>query len=83
MNFWYCSHYRVLIENVVGACNREFIVEEFFKLLGCETSDGTIEDSATTAKRWAAFLQKMAIQMNVTSPLGHDHAGHMAIDAVR
>ena len=30
-----------------------------------------------------AAVQKMAIQMNVKNSLGRDHAGHMAIDAVR
>ena len=61
-----------------GPCNRQFVLDEFLKLLGCETSDGKIHDSATTAKQWAALLHEMAIEMTV----GSGHSGHMAIDAV-
>ena len=82
-NIWYCSFYRMLIDNFVGACNKDSAVDEFLKLTGCETSDGKKEDSEITAQRWSQFLEKMAVQMvmNSGSP-EHVHAGYMAIDAV-
>jgi hypothetical protein len=83
VNLWYCSHYRMIIESVVGMCNQEVVIDEFLRVLGCETSDGTTEVSDSTANRWVKFLQRMAIRMTVDSPLGSFHAGHMAIDAVR
>ena len=84
LNVWYCSHYRILFENILApSCNRERVVEEFLKVLGCETHDGQIEDFAHTAKRWTAFLKKMAVRMSMTHQLGNSNAGHMAIDGVR
>ena len=81
-----CSIYRMLIENLVGPCNRNAVIDEFHKVLGCTTEhdqqNNVVEDSAITAKRWVGFLQKMAIQMTVSGPLGNDHKGHMAVDAV-
>ena len=82
-NIWYCSFYRMLINNFVGACNKDTAVDEFLKLTGCETSDGKKENPAITAQRWSQFLEKMAVQMVVDSDSPeHVHAGHMAIDAV-
>ena len=83
VNVLYCSQYRMLIENLLGPCNRKLVVEEFFKFLGCETDSVEKEDSEITAKRWVGFLRKMAVQMTVNSPLANEHRGHMAIDAVR
>ena len=83
VNVLYCSQYRMLIENLLGHCNRELVVEEFFKFLGCETDSVKREGSDITAKRWVNFLEKMAIQMTVSGPNPNDHQGHMAIDAVR
>ena len=86
VNVLYCSQYRMLIENLLGSCNRNLVVKEFFKFLGCEHHDEDLqvlkEDSSITAKRWAIFLQKMAIKMTVSSPLSTGHKGHMAIDGV-
>ena len=82
VNVLYCSQYRMLIENLLGPCNRKIVLEEFFKFLGCETDSLEIEDSRITAKRWVGFLQKMAVNMAIKSPLERDHQGHMAIDAV-
>ena len=83
VNFWYCKIYQLLIENVLGPCNRKVVLGEFSKLIGCGTDSIENEASEITAKRWAGFFQKMAIQMTVNSPLENDHQGHMAIDAVR
>ena len=82
VNVLYCSQYRMLIENLLGPCNRKTVLKEFFELLGCETDSVTKEDSKDTAKRWVGFLQKMAVQMAIKSPLASDHQGYMAIDAV-
>jgi len=79
-----CSDiYKVITENLVSPCNREDVLTELYKFLGCETKNVAIEDSYTTAKRWSKFLRKMAIPMKSSSPLGDSHVGHMAIDAVR
>ena len=83
MNVFYCEHYEMAIKALVGQCNQKIVIEEFDKLLGCQKPDLAKEDAAITAKRWSRFLKKMAIQMNVKNSLGRDHAGHMAIDAVR
>ena len=86
VNVLYCSQYRMLIENLLGPCNRNLVIEEFFKFLGCEHHDEGLqvlkEDSAITAKRWAFFLRKMAVKLAVSSPLSTGHTAHMAIDAV-
>ena len=83
VNVLYCSQYGMLIKNLLGSCHQQLVLEEFFKFLGCETDSLQKEDSEITAKRWVGFLKKMAVQMNVSSPLANDHQGHMAIDAVR
>jgi len=62
-------------------CNQDVVVDEFLRVLGCETSDGTKESVTSAAKRWSAALQGMAINMTANNPFGDAHAGHMAIDA--
>ena len=83
VNVFYCSHYRILVEKLVGMCNKEIVVDEFLRVLGCPTSDGTKESAGSTAKRWSAALQRMAIRMTLDDPFGSAHEGDMAIDAVR
>ena len=82
-NVWYCSHYRMLIENFVTTCNHDIVVDEFLRVLGCETSDGTKESANSAAKRWSSALERMAIRMTAKNPFGDVHSGYMAIDAVR
>ena len=83
MNVLCSDLYEVVTENLVSPCNREVVLTELYKFLGCETRDVEKEDSLITAKRWSKFLRKMAIPMTSSSPLGDSHVGHMAIDAVR
>merc|ERR1719201_3365854 len=73
VNVLYCSQYGMLIENLLGPCNRKAVLKEFFRLLGCETDSEKKEDSKVTAKRWVEFLQNMAVQMAIKSPLESDH----------
>ena len=80
VNIWYCSHYRMIIEAIVGSCNRQVVIDEFLTLLGCSTSEGVKEDAAVTSQRWTAFLEKLAVKMGLQET---GHEGYMAIDAVR
>ena len=82
VNPLYCSHYQMIIEKLVGMCNKEVVVMEALRALGCETSDGERESVVQTAKRWARFLGRMAIRMTVDTPFKGSHSGDMAIDAV-
>ena len=85
-----CMVLPILVEQFVTPCNRDIVVKQAMKFLGCKSSGGgemesneiDVEHSARIAKQWSAFLQKMAIQMTVDTPSGK-HTGHMAIDAVR
>ena len=83
VDLWYCSIYQMLVQNFATMCNQDVVVDEFLRVLGCETSDGTKESVSSAAKRWSAALQRMAIRMTANNPFGDAHAGHMAIDAVR
>ena len=84
VNVWYCKIYALLIENLLGSCNRKLVLEEFSKFIGCGSDSIEKEDSEITAKRWVGFLQQMCIKMTVDSPLVNNtyHQGNMAIDAV-
>ena len=63
--------------------NHDIVVDEFLRVLGCETSDGTKESANSAAKRWSSALERMAIRMTTNNPFGDAHSGYMAIDAVR
>ena len=75
--------YKLLLESLVSSCNKEVVLKEVYKFMGCATDTVKTEASFITAKRWVRFLRKMAIEMTASSPGGNTHAGHMAIDAVR
>ena len=81
-----CTVLPHLLQEFVTPCNRELVVEQTMKLLGCKSYNGTTqktetEDIASVAKQLSAYLQKMAIEMNIETPSG-EHTGHTAIDAV-
>ena len=85
-----CTVLPMLIKQLLSPCNLEAVKEEIMTFLGCKSlsiwekvfSSWEKHSIAVIAKKWSAFLQKMAIQMTVDTPLGKN-AGHMAIDAVR
>ena len=84
-----CTVLPMLLQKVLAPCNLAAVTEETMKFLGCKTLSiwenlfPSVEtrNSAIIAKKWSAFLQKMAISMTVDTPLGK-HDGHMTIDAV-
>lgn len=75
-----CKAIKLIIDSVLAPCNRQLVLDEFFRLAGCAEYLTTKQDSAKTAARWSGFFQKMAIKMTVSNSLGKSHMGHMAID---